>query len=340
MTEPEQAREAVRELAEGGVDYIKVISDSLIVPVQIEDAVVEAIIDQAQREGLRAAAHTAEAEFMESYAEMGIDGFVHMPLEDVSRYDPRELARVLARYETPVTTTLSLYLFYLDRPVEAVFNGASPRPQNIEVRSEHVAILAEAGVPIVVGTDWAAYPASQHEHPNLGAGAATVTELQLLRWGGMAREAIIQAATFNAARALEMEDQVGTLEAGKLADLFVVDGNPLADLSALRDVELVVKGGEVVAGRTERYGAETLPVHRQDWSQAQQEVWEREVAYWEAVEAADVERFMTLWDDRFVGWPASEEEPVSRSDLRGFVEAWFDEVRSTEFRASGRSSQG
>lgn len=44
-----------------------------------------------------------------------------------------------------------------------------------------------------------------------------------------------------------MSDQVGTLEAGKLADLIVVDGNPLKDLSALEELEAVVKSGEVVA---------------------------------------------------------------------------------------------
>ena len=63
----------------------------------------------------------------------------------------------------------------------------------------------------------------------------------------MSEHEIIQAATANAARALEMSDHVGTLQPDKLADLIVVDGNPLEDLSALEEVEVVVKGGEVVA---------------------------------------------------------------------------------------------
>jgi imidazolonepropionase-like amidohydrolase len=63
----------------------------------------------------------------------------------------------------------------------------------------------------------------------------------------MSQEAIIKAATANAARALEVDDEVGTLEAGKLADLIVVDGNPLEDLSALEETEIVLQNGEVVA---------------------------------------------------------------------------------------------
>ena len=54
--------------------------------------------------------------------------------------------------------------------------------------------------------------------------------------------------TLTAARALGHERDPGTLEAGKLADLIVVDGDPLEDLSALRNVEVVVKGGETVVG--------------------------------------------------------------------------------------------
>ena len=82
-------------------------------------------------------------------------------------------------------------------------------------------------------------------------GVVTHTELRLLRWGGLSRGAILEAATANAAQALEMGDEIGTLEAGKLADLIVVDGNPLADLSALDSIEAVVQGGEVVAGSPE-----------------------------------------------------------------------------------------
>lgn len=75
--------------------------------------------------------------------------------------------------------------------------------------------------------------------------------LPFRRMGGMSREAIIQAATVNAAQALELDDEIGTLEEGKLADLIVVDGNPLEDLSVLENVEMVIQGGKIVKSNSQ-----------------------------------------------------------------------------------------
>ncbi len=250
VSEPEEARRHVQQLATEGVDYVKFVSDSTNVregfePVQIRDKVVQAIIDQAHEEGLKAVGHVAEVRFMERYAGMDIDGFVHPP--SVTDANIRSLARTLAKYGTPVTTTLSTALIYSDEPVEPVFDGTSPRRAEIERQAELVSVLAGNGVTIVLGTDWCGCAFADGAAAPIQPGAATVTEMQMLRWGGMSQHAIIQAATSNAARALEMSDRVGTVEPGKLADLIVVDGNPLEDLSALENVEVVVKGGEVVA---------------------------------------------------------------------------------------------
>lgn len=238
-------------MAEEGVDFIKVVSDTVNgAPVQIEREVTQAIIDQAHDEGLRAAGHVAQPDFMERAAEAGVDGFVHMPLDTLSSDRARRLARTLAKHETPVTTTLSLVLLSVDHPTRPTLQGNSLWSELGEKWARNAAILAEEGVPLVVGTDWCPCfsGAMGNEEPPIQPGAVTHTELRLLRWGGISRESILQAATSNAARALEMDDQIGTLETGKLADLIVVDGNPLEDLSALDSTEVVVQGGEVVAG--------------------------------------------------------------------------------------------
>jgi imidazolonepropionase-like amidohydrolase len=77
-----------------------------------------------------------------------------------------------------------------------------------------------------------------------------IAEAVFLAECGLEPATILAALTRNAAALLDRENELGTLEAGKLADLIVVDGNPLEDMSTLWNVEVVVKGGEVVVGES------------------------------------------------------------------------------------------
>ena len=86
-------------------------------------------------------------------------------------------------------------------------------------------------MPIVAGTDQAVPGYSLHR------------ELELYVQAGFTPMEAIQAATLVPARAMGVQDSVGTVTAGKRADILVVDGNPLEDFSALRNVWLVVAGG-------------------------------------------------------------------------------------------------
>jgi imidazolonepropionase-like amidohydrolase len=98
--------------------------------------------------------------------------------------------------------------------------------------------LANAGVRIVLGTD----TLSRGTPP----GSTTLNELELMVRAGLSPEQAIQAATRNAAQHLGKLDELGTLEPGKLADLIIVDGDPLMDISVIHNIEVVIKGGKVV----------------------------------------------------------------------------------------------
>jgi hypothetical protein len=105
----------------------------------------------------------------------------------------------------------------------------------VELRKFHGAGGADL---LIVGTDEPVYT-------SLLAGFAYHRELMALVYAGIPPADVLIAATINGARALGVDKQLGTIEAGKLADLFVVRGNPLEDITTARNVELVIKDGQV-----------------------------------------------------------------------------------------------
>jgi imidazolonepropionase-like amidohydrolase len=105
----------------------------------------------------------------------------------------------------------------------------------VELRKFHGAGGADL---LIVGTDEPVYT-------SLLAGFAYHRELMALVYAGIPPADVLIAATINGARALGVDKRLGTIEAGKLADLFVVRGNPLEDITTARNVELVIKDGQV-----------------------------------------------------------------------------------------------
>jgi imidazolonepropionase-like amidohydrolase len=101
--------------------------------------------------------------------------------------------------------------------------------------------LADRGVPIVMGSDAGNWPV----FATLYHGVGSLLELQLLEEAGISRSEVLISATSRAARMLKIEDEVGTVEVGKVADLIVVPENPLdAGMRALTELSWVIKGGE------------------------------------------------------------------------------------------------
>lgn len=241
---PEEARATVERLAREGVDFIKVVSDR---PVQIPDEVMAAVIEQSHREGLEAVGHVAEAEYMMSAADAGLDGFVHparRPLP-LSPDDVRELASVLVRHATPVTTTLSAPLIYRGTPLDVALQPGSEPHEYLVALASPVVTMAEEGVQIVLGSDWCPC-APGAANPGFGPGAVSLTEMEILSWAGMPVMDILVAATRNAAQALRLDSELGTLTVGNLADLVVYPADPSADIVALRDPSHVIIGGKLV----------------------------------------------------------------------------------------------
>jgi imidazolonepropionase-like amidohydrolase len=102
---------------------------------------------------------------------------------------------------------------------------------------------AKAGVKIAAGSDmWQRYPGRTR-------GEATIPMFEALRNTGLTGLDVIRAGTLNAAELLGWQDRVGSVEAGKFADLIAVEGDPLKEITELRRVRFVMKGGAVIRHR-------------------------------------------------------------------------------------------
>jgi imidazolonepropionase-like amidohydrolase len=113
--------------------------------------------------------------------------------------------------------------------------GAALRAQTLARHGRTVTALARVGVPIVAGTD----------APNIPQGVGLHAELALYVRGGLTPFEALQAATINAIDALGAGADLGTIQVGKLADLVIVEGDPLSDVRNARNIRTVIKNGEV-----------------------------------------------------------------------------------------------
>jgi imidazolonepropionase-like amidohydrolase len=146
--------------------------------------------------------------------------------------DP-DLLKMMADKGTFFVPTFEVYEFHSTVSAPHMIARAQAL-MDIHQESLHKAL--EAGVKVVAGTDAGGFVHGDNAR-----------EVELLMLRGMSNMQAIQAATGWAAECVEMEKDIGTLEVGKLADLLVIDGDPLRDITVLRDrekIKVVMKGGD------------------------------------------------------------------------------------------------
>ncbi len=232
---PEEARRSVREQISNGADWIKVYVDrSYFVR---KDGVLDdvptftpeelgAIVDEAHRERHKVAAHAAALRGVHNAVEAGVDSIEH------GMYIADDDLKLMAQRGIVYVPTL-----YVGEYV-AEGRAAEGHPVWVQMINIHAATFRralKAGVRIAFGTDaggfdWNTNPA---------------VEFPLMVKYGMTAQQAIRAATQTAAELLEMSDEVGSIEPGKLADIIAVHGDPLADVGVLQHVSFVMKGGVV-----------------------------------------------------------------------------------------------
>lgn len=256
----DDARKKVDTIVDGGADVIKLIDQD-----QMTFDEVKAVVDEAHKRGRPVVAHAHRSDEIRVGLRAGVDCFEHTGLATKSGYEDDVLQMIRDRnatlYWTPTVEGLYLYDYTLRFP-ERVDDQRLKRdlppamykdvhdslkdvshlayfaltPRRLPTLPNKFRQLRESGVTLLVGTD-SGIPLNFHFD-------STWRELDAFVKMGVPPMDAIRAATYWPAQFLKQPD-LGTIAAGKLADVIVIDGDPLTDMSSMRNVVHVVKDGKV-----------------------------------------------------------------------------------------------
>ncbi len=245
---PVAMRAKVREMVGAGADVIKTAttggasSTAGLGPkdVLFERDELEALVDEAHKRDRRVMCHALGGEGLRMAIEVGVDSIEHGTYLDE---DP-ELLDMMAEKGIVFTPTYGVYTFH------AVHGTPHGRARAAALREHHVRSLElalEHGVTVTAGTDEGGWEHGNNAH-----------ELSCLVEAGMTPMQAIVAATGDAAKCVGLESEIGTIAPGKRADLILVNGNPLDDVSILERgeaVNYVMKDGVTYLDELDNTGA-------------------------------------------------------------------------------------
>jgi len=226
---PDEVRRAARRLLKEGADHIKLVaSGGILSPgteigaAQLTTEEMKAAVDEAHAAGKTACAHAHGTAAIKNAIRAGVDSIEHGYL-----IDDEGIQMMVDRGTYLVATSTAVrnvvrHGIEAGIPADVVRKAQSAIDRHISgFRRAH-----RAGVPMAMGTD-SGVPFTRHGN--------NLDELLYFVEMGMTPMEAICTATRQGARLLRMDDRIGSLEAGKLADYVIVDGNPLEDIATLKD---------------------------------------------------------------------------------------------------------
>ena len=263
---PAEARAAVQALAKLGIKHTGEIALTPEPgPPQSEIEVLKAIVDEAKKAGIQVNVHAVSSPAMVAAVEAGVTRLVHTPNKDFTTFDQAErvaqtgsIVAGMLGFGAPNIDTLSGAPAAVQWPKDNTtrFRDGKPWPEAIAGANRDPkgrAIGTEAGYTIVNARRiWDADPNHQTISYSTDQNAAdlVVLEHELKSYSLMFSMADIHKIIGpNAARYVGMADQIGTLEAGKLADIILIDGNPTLNIYEMLKTKVVLKEGKVVVDK-------------------------------------------------------------------------------------------
>lgn len=258
---PDDARQKVQQIIDAGVDVIKLIDQDQLTPAE-----VAAVVETAHENGKPVVAHAHRPDEIRVGLDAGVDNFEHTGLGTAPGYPEDILQRLRERnaglYWTPTISPLYVMRYsgeiFPERLDDPAWQAAMPPAMANEIRASLEDIpglpyyalfpsripllpkkfrqIRETGVQLMIGTD-AGIPSMFHND---------ATWQEMTKWVelGVPPMQVIQAATLWPARFLNVEEDLGTLTPGRLADIIAVRGDPLTRMDAMQQVRVVIQGGK------------------------------------------------------------------------------------------------
>lgn len=247
---PEQAREIVRDCFARKCDLVKLFITGGVFDAEKEGEpgvlrmspeIAATAVDEAHKLGMATAAHIESAEGVRVGLEAGVDTIEHgadLTPELIALFEENGVGR-----KSSLTCTVSPALPFVELDPEKTHSTAIQKVNgNIVYKGiVHAAQAAlEAGIPVGLGTDSACPYVTHYDMWR--------EVVYFERIVGAQRRLALHTATLGNARILGLGEETGSIEAGKAADLIVLDENPLDNLEALRQVKMVMERGKLVSG--------------------------------------------------------------------------------------------
>jgi imidazolonepropionase-like amidohydrolase len=239
---PDEARKAARQQLRAGVDLIKLFASAGIGGgegrfigesgwPQLTTEEMQPAVFEAHKAGRISTAHAISAQAIKNAVRAGVDSVEHCTFLD------EEGIALMKEREVVMVPTMAVGEHLAAQGTELGYEPHIGERAKIAAEQDRISVLAarENGIRIATGTD-----------PMPAEANMIVSECECLHRAGLTPMEVIIAATRTGAELLKQQHRLGTVEEGKVADLIVVDGNPLDDLRGLKEVRWVLKGGQVV----------------------------------------------------------------------------------------------
>jgi len=262
---PDEIPPAIANYIGKGVDFLKysgdtqkLVGSSMISTLYFSPRQQMAIVESGHRAGLSVQAHIASEEAIHVAIDVGLDIVTHGDLAVPPKTYSKATIKRLAESDTAVSV-----MPFTERRLKAFEDFAQANSQPIvwiplyKAMRENRRAMVEQGVKILMSTD--AHLRNEQlpdlipipweidtVDPDREIGEAHFNALVALEEDGLDLMDVLKSATSNISRAYRLDDELGTLEAGKIADLLILDKNPLQSARNYRSINMVIKDGTIV----------------------------------------------------------------------------------------------